>query len=87
MQLEGEADGVVTLAFQLVPDLTPPTWPDGAHPQRFHLDLEVDDLDAGEEQALAAGAQKAETQPGESFRVFLDPTGHPFCLVLARGAR
>jgi len=30
---------------------------------------------------LAAGATKAETQPGESFRVYLDPAGHPFCLV------
>jgi catechol 2,3-dioxygenase-like lactoylglutathione lyase family enzyme len=87
VQLEGEAEGVATLAFQRVPDLTPPTWPEGAQPQRLHLDLEVDDLDAGEEQALAAGARKASTQPGSTFRVFLDPIGHPFCLVLARGAR
>lgn len=62
-------------------------WPDGEHPQRLHLDLEVDDLDAGELQALRAGARKADTQPGETFRVFLDPIGQPFCLVLARGAR
>ena len=32
---------------------------------------------------LDVGARKAETQPGESFRVFLDPAGHPFCLVRA----
>jgi catechol 2,3-dioxygenase-like lactoylglutathione lyase family enzyme len=87
VQLEGEAEGAATLAFQRVADLTPPTWPDGASPQRLHLDLEVDDLDAGEQRALAAGASKATTQPGARFRVFFDPLGHPFCLVLPRGAR
>ena len=30
---------------------------------------------------LAIGATKAEHQPSTSFRVFLDPAGHPFCLV------
>ena len=30
---------------------------------------------------LEAGATKHEHQPGESFRVFLDPEGNPFCLV------
>jgi catechol 2,3-dioxygenase-like lactoylglutathione lyase family enzyme len=30
-----------------------------------------------------SGARKHEVQPGETFRVFLDPAGHPFCLVLA----
>ncbi|MDQ3989733.1 MAG: hypothetical protein M3291_11140, partial [Actinomycetota bacterium] len=43
---------------------------------------DVPDLDTGEEQVLALGARKAEMQPGTSFRVFLDPAGHPFCLVL-----
>ena len=87
VQLEGEADGVATLAFQAAPGLVPPSWPDGEHPPRMHLDLEVGDLDEGESRALAAGARKATPQPGERFRVFLDPSGHPFCLVLARGSR
>ena len=52
------------------------------HPQQIHLDLEVDDLDAGEAAVVALGARKHEVQPGETFRVFLDPAGHPFCLVL-----
>ena len=38
------------------------------------------ELDAGEAAVLALGAVKHEVQPGESFRVFLDPAGHPFCL-------
>ncbi|MGH3441291.1 MAG: VOC family protein [Nitriliruptorales bacterium] len=49
--------------------------------QQAHLDFDVDDLDAGEEQVLALGARKADVQPGKSFRVFLDPAGRPFCLV------
>jgi hypothetical protein len=32
---------------------------------------------------LALGAEKAEFQPHPGFRVYLDPAGHPFCLVLA----
>jgi hypothetical protein len=46
------------------------------------LDLKVADLDAGEAAVVALGARKHEVQPGETFRVFLDPAGHPFCLVL-----
>jgi catechol 2,3-dioxygenase-like lactoylglutathione lyase family enzyme len=76
------SDGDVTLAFQLAPDHEPPVWPSRERPQQAHLDFDVDDLDAAEEQVLALGARKAEVQPGSSFRVFLDPAGHPFCLVL-----
>jgi hypothetical protein len=32
---------------------------------------------------IALGARKADVQPGETFTVFIDPAGHPFCLVLA----
>ncbi|WP_346434207.1 VOC family protein [Phytohabitans maris] len=28
------------------------------------------------------GATKHPHQPGTSFRVFLDPAGHPFCLCV-----
>lgn len=71
-----------TIAFQLAPNHQPPVWPSDEHPQQAHLDFDVPDLDVGEEQVLAIGATKTEVQPGESFRVFLDPAGHPFCLVL-----
>ncbi|RJL34404.1 VOC family protein [Bailinhaonella thermotolerans] len=71
------------IAFQLAPDHRPPRWPDPEHPQQFHLDLLVDDVDRAEEQVLALGATKAEYQPPDAtdFRVYLDPSGHPFCLV------
>ena len=41
------------------------------------------DLTAGEEVVLAAGATRHEHQPstGGGFVVYLDPAGHPFCLV------
>ena len=70
------------LAFQRVEDHRPPSWPDGNPPQQAHLDFETDDIDAAEARALAAGARKADVQPGPRyFRVVLDPAGHPFCLV------
>ncbi len=80
--VELDSGGGVTLAFQLAPDHVPPRWPSDDRPQQAHLDFDVPDLDAGEEKVLAIGARKAEHQPGETFRVYLDPAGHPFCLVL-----
>jgi len=69
------------LGFQLDPGHEPPGWPDGS-PQQAHLDFEVADLDEGERAVLELGAAKAETQPSpDDWRVFLDPAGHPFCLV------
>ena len=80
-------DGGATIAFQLAPDHQPPVWPSTDHPQQLHLDFDVNDLDVGEEQVLALGARKAEFQPGETFRVYIDLAGHPFCLVLDKDMR
>ena len=82
--VELRSDVGATLAFQLAPDHQPPVWPSADHPQQGHIDFEVDDLDAGEAAVIAIGARKAEVQPSpDEFRVFLDPAGHPFCLVVA----
>lgn len=82
--VELDAGGAPTLAFQLAPGRRAPAWPqEGA--LQAHLDLEVADLDTGEAAVLAAGATKAGTQPGTTFRVYLDPDGNPFCLVLQGG--
>ena len=85
---DGQADwvqlashGQPTIAFQRVAHYVAPTWPEGAVPQQLHLDFDVDDLDDGERVVLGLGASAASYQPGETFRVFLDPVGHPFCLV------
>jgi Glyoxalase-like domain len=81
VQLAGQ--GGVALAFQLAPGHVPPQWPGDELPQQIHLDFDVPDLDAAEAQVLAIGARKHDHQPGKSFRVYLDPAGHPFCLCLA----
>ncbi len=71
-----------SLAFQKVETLTKPDWPGQTVPQQMHIDVDVDDLDEAEKAVLELGATKHEHQPGETFRVFLDPAGHPFCLCL-----
>lgn len=74
-----------TIAFQKVEgSYTRPVWPGQDHPQQLHLDFDVPDLDTAEAEILGLGAGKAEHQPyPDNFRVFLDPAGHPFCLVRA----
>jgi hypothetical protein len=90
-ELEGSEDkvewvdlfhnGVRMMAFQKVANYIPPTWPEGPIPQQLHFDFHVKDLDTGESKILAIGAKRHPVQPGTNFRVYLDPEGHPFCLV------
>jgi predicted enzyme related to lactoylglutathione lyase len=70
-----------SVMFQQVSGYNPPRWPDPAHPQQAHLDITVEDLDAGEARALELGAARLDGG-GERFRVFADPAGHPFCLCV-----
>ncbi|MGA0889377.1 MAG: VOC family protein, partial [bacterium] len=74
-------NGVRMMAFQKVANYIPPTWPEGPIPQQLHFDFHVKDLDTGESKILAIGAKRHPVQPGTNFRVYLDPEGHPFCLV------
>lgn len=62
----------VNLAFQRAEEWAPPVWPGAERPQQAHVDVYVTDLDEAERQVLALGVRKAEVQPGEAFRVFLD---------------
>jgi predicted enzyme related to lactoylglutathione lyase len=95
-QVEDENDSWVTIrdaadprstgmAFQHAPNFVAPTWPSELVPQQSHLDLEVADLDSAEQDVLRAGARATgiPLQPDSSFRVYLDPAGHPFCLCKA----
>jgi predicted enzyme related to lactoylglutathione lyase len=68
------------ISFQQVEGYTPPRWPTQGLPQQMHLDVMVADLDTAEAAVLELGATKHDHQPGTTFRVFLDPAGHPFCL-------
>lgn len=69
------------LAFQLSPHHSPPTFPDEYGSQQFHLDVLVESLDTGEADVLRIGGRKVAGQDHDHFRVFLDPAGHPFCLI------
>lgn len=71
------------ICFQRVEQYRPPDWPGQDVPQQMHLDVMVDDLDTAGAAVLALGATLAGHQPGTTFRVFLDPAGHPFCLCVS----
>ncbi|GCD90391.1 VOC family protein [Nocardioides sp. LS1] len=77
---EARADYGMCLCFQKVEDYRAPVWPGQDSPQQMHMDVVVDDLDEAEAAVVALGATRHEHQPGTTFRVFLDPAGHPFCL-------
>ena len=75
--------GGPALAFQLAPGLPPASWPEEGVPQQAHLDFYVRSYEDAEAQALALGAvllDASDEHPG--FRVYGDPSGHPFCLCL-----
>jgi hypothetical protein len=77
---EIRADYGQAICFQKVDSYTPPEWPSSTKPQQMHVDVVVDDLDTAEAAVIGLGAVKHGHQPGTTFRVFLDPAGHPFCL-------
>jgi catechol 2,3-dioxygenase-like lactoylglutathione lyase family enzyme len=74
--------GGQSLNFQEESGYVRPVWPAGPGDQQMmmHLEIRVNDLEAGVERAVALGAALADFQPQEHVRVCLDPAGHPFCL-------
>jgi hypothetical protein len=77
----GDAADRPGVAFNRVPDFVPPTWPEGERPQYRHFDVRVKDLDEAEAGVLELGARRL-AGGGDTFRVYADPGGSPFCLVL-----
>ena len=71
------------LAFQHVEGYQAPTWPTQERGQQMHFDMEVDDMETAQSQALSYGARLVDDEQ-DSFHVFLDPAGHPFCLCVNR---
>jgi hypothetical protein len=77
------------LAFQQVPGLPAPTWPQGPRPQMLHLDTTVPslrDLLAQRERALSLGARELldrSDDEQEPLFVLADPAGHPFCIFVS----
>lgn len=74
------------LSFAHESDYIAPVWPTtpGEQQMMMHLDIAVEDLEAGVQWALECGATLADHQPQEHVRVMLDPAGHPFCLFPGR---
>jgi hypothetical protein len=74
----------IVITVERIENHQPPDWPDDTVPKQLHFEFLVDDLDSAEQAALAIGARKASAQPSpDKWRVLLDPSGHPFCLIVA----
>ncbi len=76
--------GGQTVGFGSVPDYRPPAWPNEHGSKQFHFDLACPDMAAVEQRAVELGATTVDPQPGETWRVLIDPSGHPFCLTDAK---
>ncbi len=98
-EVQGEADGTVTIGSPLVPEgrnrpgPVPPTLtfarvPEGrAGKNRLHLDLSPADREQDEEvrRLLGLGARPADVGQGEvSWVVLADPEGNEFCVLAGR---
>ena len=85
-----KVDGRPRIGVQLAPDHQPPQWPHGT-PQQMHLDLWVDDAAAAHELVLSLGArvlkESEDTDSPDTFQVYADPAGHPFCLCWIKSAQ
>jgi catechol 2,3-dioxygenase-like lactoylglutathione lyase family enzyme len=76
------SDGTLAVTMMRTTDHVAPTWPDPGQQQQLHLDVSVIDLDQAVAEALRLGATEASHQPApDTWRVLLDPAGHPFCLT------
>ncbi len=73
--------GGTALGFQRAAGFVAPTWPDPDVQQQLHIDFDVADLDAAHQRAIGLGATLLDVQ--DTFHVFADPVGHPFCLCSA----
>ncbi len=76
-----EGDGT-TIYFAEVDGYQRPGWPNDN--KQFHLDLRADDPDALVGTVTEMGGTVPDFQPGDGrWIVFLDPSGHPFCISRA----
>jgi hypothetical protein len=72
------------LLFQEMADFVRPVYPaaPGKQQSTAHIDLFTDDIEKDVSAAIACGAQLAEEQYSDKWRVMIDPMGHPFCIEL-----
>jgi predicted enzyme related to lactoylglutathione lyase len=78
----GDSGNLPLVAFQKTATFRPPTWPVGEVPTQIHLDVMVADLDIAEREVVGLGGRLLRgSEKSIGFRVYTDPSGHPFCLV------
>jgi len=80
--------GDFELAFYRDDHYKPPSWPGDEHPKQFHLDFEVDEIEAEHERVVGLGATFRRSfidEEGYGWKVYTDPAGHPFCLCRNKG--
>ena len=83
-----DSNGARKLAFQQVERLERTTWPTHDVPMQMHLDFTVpslEELQRQRERAESLGAQLLLDRTGsdEPLYVLADPSGHPFCILVA----
>jgi len=75
----------IPLVFQQIENYKRPKWPasDNLQQQMLHLDFYVnaDDFEHEIKHAVSCGATLSELQLSKSWKVLLDPAGHPFCII------
>lgn len=73
------------LVFQENLDYKKPKWPSNKEEQQqmIHLDFYVsmDEFESKIEHAIKCGATMPENQFSDSWKVMLDVSGHPFCII------
>jgi catechol 2,3-dioxygenase-like lactoylglutathione lyase family enzyme len=82
MVFDESKEGAPFLLFQEIENYEPPVWPStpGRQQTMAHLDFHVDDIGEGVKHAISCGAKLAGSQFDDSWRVLIDPAGHPFCI-------
>lgn len=78
-----EPSGREILSFQRAEDYVAPTWPDNSVPLQVHIDILVSAYEDAEPTVFDAGGRLLDdSDEHPTFRVYADPIGRPFCLVL-----
>lgn len=73
------------LVFQENPEHVKPVWPPSkeAQQQMVHLDFYVKENEFEDKiaHAIQCGAKMSESQFSDNWRVMIDVSGHPFCII------
>lgn len=83
--LRKKDESTTKLVFQEIENYERPVWPEekGKQQQMLHLDFYSNDVEKSVKHALKCGATLAKYQSGY-WKVLIDPSGHPFCIVPER---